>query len=194
MKIFKKNDFVQTFDVFKIKVEELRRDYNKDISKKLESFTNEFDGRNIGPELRKRVDFYEKRVFQLIDDMINILSKLFISNYNFIKKDEENKIRQYILRIIVSTKANFINGLEVFLNSSGHPEQRVGIQAISESIKSKLNDKVNISLKSTIKEQVFLKGVNLKKEKKVELNKLLIYAILIIIGAIIGYLLKLLLP
>ena len=194
MKIFKKNDFEKPFEVFKIKVEELLRNYNKDVTKTFKSFTKEFDGRSIGSELRKRVDFYQKRVFQLIDDMINILSKLFISNYNFIKKEEENRIRQYILRIIVSTKTSFINGLEEFLNSCGQPEQRIEIQKISESIKSKLNDKVNISLKSTIKEQVFLQGVNFKKEKKVKLNKILIYAILIFIGAIIGYLLKLLFP
>ena len=194
MKIFKKNDFEKPFEVFKIKVEELLRNYNKDVTKTLKSFTKEFDGRSISSELRKRVDFYQKRVFQLIDDMINILSKLFISNYNFIKKEEENRIRQYILRIIVSTKTSFINGLEDFLNSCGQPEQRIEIQKISESIKSKLNDKVNISLKSTIKEQVFLQGVNFKKEKKVKLNKILIYAILIFIGAIIGYLLKLLFP
>ena len=194
MKIFKKNDFEKPFEVFKIKVEELLRNYNKDVTKTLKSFTKEFDGRSISSELRKRVDFYQKRVFQLIDDMINILSKLFISNYNFIKKEEENRIRQYILRIIVSTKTSFINGLEDFLNSCGQPEQKIEIQKISESIKSKLNDKVNISLKSTIKEQVFLQGVNFKKEKKVKLNKILIYAILIFIGAIIGYLLKLLFP
>lgn len=194
MKIFKKNDFEKPFEVFKIKVEELLRNYNKDVTKTFKSFTKEFDGRSIGSELRKRVDFYQKRVFQLIDDMINILSKLFISNYNFIKKEEENRIRQYILRIIVSTKTSFINGLEEFLNSCGQPEQKIEIQKISESIKSKLNDKVNISLKSTIKEQVFLQGVNFKKEKKVKLNKILIYAILIFIGAIIGYLLKLLFP
>lgn len=194
MKIFKKNDFEKPFEVFKIKVEELLRNYNKDVTKTFKSFTKEFDGRSISSELRKRVDFYQKRVFQLIDDMINILSKLFISNYNFIKKEEENRIRQYILRIIVSTKTSFINGLEEFLNSCGQPEQRIEIQKISESIKSKLNDKVNISLKSTIKEQVFLQGVNFKKEKKVKLNKILIYAILIFIGAIIGYLLKLLFP
>ena len=194
MKIFKKNDFEKPFEVFKIKVEELLRNYNKDVTKTFKSFTKEFDGRSIGSELRKRVDFYQKRVFQLIDDMINILSKLFISNYNFIKKEEENRIRQYILRIIVSTKTSFINGLEDFLNSCGQPEQKIEIQKISESIKSKLNDKVNISLKSTIKEQVFLQGVNFKKEKKVKLNKILIYAILIFIGAIIGYLLKLLFP
>jgi len=189
-KIFGRGEFDKAFEVYKSKSQIQMREYYSVVSKVLVEYAKNYDSLNVSYEITQRIKFYESKIFDLIQDHLDISAQIILKNCNAIKKEDEKILRNHLIELINSTNKNFIRKIEEFLNSVGHTQMILLIKPRFTNIKIKANEKIAKEFEAKIKEHNLSVTSQNKKENKSRLKNLLYDAFKIIIGIIIGYFLQ----
>lgn len=189
-KIFGRGEFDKAFEVYKSKSQIQMREYYSVVSKALVEYAKNYDSLNVSYEITQRIKFYESKIFDLIQNHLDISAQIILKNCNAIKKEDEKILRKHLIDLINSTNKNFIRKIEEFLNYVGHTQMILLIKPRFTNIKIKANEKIAKEFEAKIKEHNLSVTSQNKKENKSRLKNLLYDAFKIIIGIIIGYFLQ----
>lgn len=189
--VFGKSKFEKAFELYKDKVTILMRKYHSEVAETLTSFTNEYDGINVSFELRKRNNFYNQRINELLNEMLELFAGTIIKYTTKLDNDNEIKIRTHLQDIVKQSKNNYIRGLEEFLTSIDHKELINILEYNYDSIRKKANEKISSELSNIINEKNLETEIEQKKEFKSKLKELFYNAIKVVVGIVIGYLISL---